>query len=277
MPFNYLAAFPLPEAELPDRLRSLLTPVGLLPEARVEVAARQDLGRDIGRREFLQMVMAVIPKVPEPLASLRETTDGLVEHSTPWVESEGALARYVPSISGHDYVVAAWGDNSFYSYHLAEKIWMALGLTARCVGNNRQRLVYDDLSLPEYAVAEGDISSEFEWRLKKDVLWTMSNARLREYLWMRGAMGARVFFYEASLPDTPGLRAVMGGQGHFNMRLPGDWCELDLREHEGALLLQVWATVVAVSSERCAVVSADGLVWPGSGAMTATVADALVD
>lgn len=275
MPFDYLAAFPLPEGELPVRLQALLAPVGLSPEARVEVAARQDLGRETGQREFVQMVMAVIANPPEPLASLDETRDGLVERSTPWVEREGALADYVPSISGHDYVVAAWGDNSFYSYHLAEKVWMALGLTARCVGNDRQRLVYDDLSRPEYAVAEGEVSSEFEWRLKKDVLWTMSNARLRDYLWMRGAVGARVFFYEAALPETPGLRAVMGGQKHYNASLAGDWCELDLREHDGALLLQVWATVVAVSSERCAAVSADGLVWPGTGRMTAAAADAL--
>lgn len=277
MPFDYLADFPIPVSELPAQLRDLLTPEGMSPSARVVVAARQDLARETGQREFLQMVTALIPNgAPEAVPSPRAGSDGLVAHSTPVANLEGDLADYAPSLSGNDYVVAAWGDNSFFSYHLAEKVWMALGLSARCVGSDRQRLVYDDLSIPEFGVAEGDVSTEYEWTLKRDVVWTMTNARLRQYLWMRGATAARTFFYEVLLPDSAGLRAVMGGQKHFQVEPKQGWYVVDLREFDGGLLLQVWATVVAVTSERCAEATADGLVWPGYGAITANAANALV-
>lgn len=87
----------------------------------------------------------------------------------------GSLSGYLPSISGYDYVVAAWGDGSTYAYNLAEKVWMALGLTPRCEGNDQQRIVYDDLREPVFAVAEGEISSSHCWVLQKNVTWRMSN------------------------------------------------------------------------------------------------------
>jgi len=278
MSFDYLAAFPFPTAELPRRLRALLSPEGLSPEAKVVVAARQDLGRGTPRRERLQMVTAIVPNgYSAPLASLRETGSAVLANSTPFGDVEGGDADYTPSLSGHDYVVAAWGDASFYGYHLAEKVWMMMGLTPRCLGGEDQRLIYDDLSVPELGVAEGRVSTSYEGGLEHDVVWAINNARLRQYLWQRDACVARVFHYEILLDKSPALTALMGGAKHLELSPGATWFEADLREHLGGLLLQVWATVVAVGSERCPPVSADGLVWPGHGAMTADEANAQID
>lgn len=277
MSFDYLAAFPFTPAELPRRLRELLSPEGLSPDAKVVVAARQDLGRRTPRRERLQMVTAVVPNgFPAPLAGLRETGSAVVANSTPFGDVKGGDADYRPSLSGHDYVVAAWGDASFYGYHLAEKVWMMMGLTPRCVGGEDQRLIYDDLSVPELAVAEGRLATSYDGGLEHDVVWTMNNARLRQYLWQRDASVARVFHYEVLLDKTLALTALMGGAKHLELSPGAAWFEADLREHLGGLLLQVWATVVAVDAERCPPVTADGLVWPAHGAMTADAANALV-
>lgn len=67
---------------------------------------------------------------------------------------------------------------------------MALGLPPRCVGNQHQRLVFDDFGLPEFGVAEADVSSEYHWSLKRPVSWRMSNEYLRRYLWLLGAQFA---------------------------------------------------------------------------------------
>lgn len=95
-----------------------------------------------------------------------------------------------------------WGDGSRYSYNLAEKVWMTLGLSPRVIGNDVQKIIYDDLSLPIIGVSEGDVASEFEFNLKRDVYWTMRNDYLRKYLWMTGCYGVRVFFYEAYIINT---------------------------------------------------------------------------
>jgi hypothetical protein len=94
--------------------------------------------------------MAVVPGADGgPIEVQREASDGVVEYSVPFGDTYGCSAEFAPSISGHDFVVAAWGSGSFYTYNLAEKVWMTLGLTPRCVGNDQQRLVYDDLELPD--------------------------------------------------------------------------------------------------------------------------------
>lgn len=276
MPFDYLANFPLPAAELPAKLLELLAPESMAPTARIVVAARQDFSRLEGRREFLQLAMALVPAgLEEPIRAL-PNSDALVASSTPIMDEFGGLSDYNPTLEGCDYVVAAWGDGSFYNFHLAEKVWMALGLTSRCIGGEDQRLIYDDLSTPEFAIAEGEASTEYEHHLKRDVLWKMSNARLRNYLWARGAIGTRVFFYETLLTSTPGLRDVMQGDRHKVFASADGWCEVDLREHDGGLFLQVWATVAAVTPERCAETTADGLIWPGHGAISRSLADAMV-
>ncbi len=203
--------------------------------------------------------------------------NGVVSYSRPSVYARGGLAQFEPSVSGAEYIVASWGNDSFYSYNLAEKVWMALGLSPRCVGGDRQMLYYDDLSLPEFDVASGEISTEYYFSPKRNVSWTMANTFLRRYLWMRGAYGVRVFLYEAILPDVPELRALMADDAEVCLRPDDGWYEVDIREHKDGLLVQVAAAVPAVSPELCPVQSAEGMVWPGvAGPMTSDRANALV-
>lgn len=156
---------------------------------------------------------------------------------------------------------------------------MTLGLTPRCVGNDQQRLVYDDLGLPEFGVAEGEVSSEYHWNLKRAVSWRMSNEYLRRYLWLRGARRVRIFYYSVQLPDIPDVRALMDEKSQVVLK-PGEgvaWYELDIREHKGGLLLQLWASVEAVRPELCPEQTADGILWPGDAQpMTHARADAIV-
>lgn len=279
MPFDYLRAFPLPLHVMPPRLRGLLEPVGLSPSLFVEVASKQESDPHGEHAEHLHLLMAVVPGADGPIEVLSEAGDGVVEYSVPVGDKCGCSAEFSPSISGHDYIVAAWGDGSFYTFNLAEKVWMTLGLTPRCVGNDQQRLVYDDLGLPEFGVAEGEVSSDYHWNLKRAVSWRMSNEYLRRYLWLRGARGVRVFYYSAQLPDIPEVRAIMDGKSHVT-RKPAEgvaWYDLDIREHKGGLLLQLWASVEAVRPELCPEQTAEGILWPGDAQpMTHARADALV-
>lgn len=103
------------------------------------------------------MQMAVVPDDGQHSIPILHSDQGQVAHSTPVLRGKGSERDFAPSVSGNDYIVASWGSGAFYTYHLAEKVWMALGLTPRCLGNEQQRLVYDDLELPEFGVAEGEI------------------------------------------------------------------------------------------------------------------------
>lgn len=279
MSFNYLASFPIPAKALPPRLRGLLEPVGLSPRQVVEVACINESDPHGEEAEHLHLLMAVVPGADgSPIYVLSEAGDGVVEHSVPVGDRFGCSSGFSPSISGYDYIVAAWGDGSFYTFNLAEKVWMSLGLTPRCVGNDQQRLVYDDLGLPEFGVAEGEVSSDFHWKLKRNVSWRMSNEYLRRYLWLRGARGVRVFYYSAQMADVPEVRAIMEGKSHV-VHKPAEgiaWYELDVRENKGGLLLQLWASVEAVVPVLCPEQSADGILWPGfDQPMTYDLANAL--
>ncbi|MEL6956251.1 MAG: hypothetical protein AAFO88_06380 [Pseudomonadota bacterium] len=278
MPIDYVAEFPIPADSLPERLRTLLEPVGTSPQQMVEVTTRYDAKLEGMDREYVHMIMAAVPEdSPDVTTLLEESRNGVVSFSVPAIANKGDLAAYSPSISGYDYIVASRGDGSFYTYSLAEKVWMSMGLSVRCVGNEEQRLVYDDLSLPQLGVAAGEASNEYYWKPNRNVRWTMSNEYLRKYLWMRGAFGVRVFFYQALQPDSPALRALMNGTSHIVLEPDGGWYEVDIREHDGGLLLQVWGTVKAVTPELCPEQTADGLAWPNvKGAMTHARANSLV-
>jgi len=156
-----------------------------------------------------------------------------------------------------------WGDGSRYSYNLAEKVWMTLGLSPRVIGNDVQKIIYDDLSLPIIGVSEGDVASEFEFNLKRDVYWTMRNDYLRKYLWMTGCYGVRVFFYEAYIDDSSEVRQLINGNNHYNEIIGNGWGELDISEVDGKILLQLWASVVAVSPVLCSEQDIYSLIWPG--------------
>ncbi|MEE4084261.1 hypothetical protein [Pseudomonas viridiflava] len=264
---DYLAAFPLPEHLLPARLRELLLPIGTDPELRVEVSCFTD-NYQHGAQEAVYMLMAVVPDDGQPMPNLH-TDQGQVAFSTPILRDKGSEKGFSPSVSGHDYIVASWSDGSFYSYHLAEKVWMALGLTPRCFGNEKQRLAYDDLGLPEFNVAEGEISAQYYFKASRHVQWRMSNDYLRRYLWLRGGRGVRQFYYKAQLEDGAELRAWMNGRPFVDLGEPGSWLDGDVRTNGGGLLLQVWATVEAVSCQLSPQQTAEGLHWPGiQGAVT---------
>ena len=260
---DYISQFPIPAAQLPPRLHGLLDSVPEDPKLRVEVATRYDCDHYGPDREYVHMVMALtsdskpsFPHIPD------EAGSGVISFSTPEVGERGDLEVVNPSVSGLDYIVASWGDGSFYTYNLSEKVWMTLGLSPRCLGGDQQTIIYDDLSLPEFGVAEGEISAEYFFSPNRNVRWVMRNEYLRRYLWMRGAYGVRVFFYEALLPDGSELRDLMNGETHAKLGADGGWYTLDIREHRGALLVQVWAVVVAVPPQLCPEQSADGLNWP---------------
>lgn len=274
---NYLDDFPIPAALLPPRLIALLEHSGMDRDLRIDVTTRLEFdpyGRD---REHIYMIMAVAPDSgPGDISQFDEAGHGVVYFSQPDVDAVGQIKDFAPSISGLDYIVASQGVGSFYSYHLAEKVWIALGLTPRVLGGDQQKLIYDDLSLPEFGVVEGEISTEYHYTSKRNVNWSMSNEYLRRYLWMRGAYGARLFYYQSMLPDHPQIRALMEGKPHIALRPDGSWYDLDIREHNGGLLLQVWAIVHAVEPKLCPAPSAEELVWPGiEGAMTYARANAL--
>lgn len=279
MPYDYVAAFPLPPDALPPRLRQLLQPVGLAPDLGVEVACMHESDPHGPKAEHVHLQMAVVAEVDgEPISVLDEAGRGVVAYSVPAGEARGCVADLLPSVSGHDYIVASWGNGSFYTFNLAEKVWMTLGLTPRCVGNEHQRIVFDELDLPEFGVAEGEASADFYWTLRRNVCWRMRNEYLRRYLWLRGARGFRVFFYEAQLHDSPAIRSLMGDSDHVDLSpsVGSRWYSLDIRRHNGGLLLQVWASVEAVTCELCPEQSAEGILWPGDHQpMTHARADSL--
>jgi len=265
MACDYLEEFPITREALPPKLEELLTPVSLSPNQSIEVACLRNSDLSENQAEHLHLLVAVVPGNDGQIEVLPEASHGVVKYSVPFDEC-GIAAQFTPSISGHDYVVASWGDGSFYTFGLAEKVWMTLGLTPRCIGNEHQRLIYDDLGLPEFGVAEGEISSEFHWSLKKPVSWRMSNEYLRRYLWLRGARGVRVFFYQIQLnDDIEEIRALMEGDSHKVIKPESGvaWYELDIREHNGGLLLQLWASVEAVSPTLCPEQTAEDILWPG--------------
>ncbi len=209
------------------------------------------------------MLMAAVHE--DEIGSLlrkRGTGEGVVSYSTPFFDKKGSWSNFSPSIDGRDYIVASWGDGSSFSFSLAEKVWMTLGLTPRCIGNEEQKLVYDDLRAPDFEIADGEISSEYYFSASRNVNWRMRNEYLRKYLWARGAAGVRYFFYEAHLQDSVELRVLMDGQKYYRRERPEDWFILDIREWRGGLLLQAWGTVVAVDCGLCPRESADTLVWP---------------
>lgn len=260
---DYLAAFPVPAHLLPERLRLLLQPIGTDTALRVEVSCFTEDALSEPKNEAVFMLMAVVPDDGQNATPILHSDQGQVAYSTPIVRDKGSERGFSPSVSGHDYIVASWGNGSFYTYHLAEKVWMALGLTPRCFGNEQQRLVYDDLGLPEFSVAEGEISAQYYFTASRQIQWFMSNEYLRKYLWLRGGRGVRHFYYKAMLQDVPELRAWMNGRQFVELGKPGSWLEGDLREDRDGLLLQVWATVEAVSCELSPEQSAEGLHWPG--------------
>ena len=261
---DYINEFPLPMSCVPLTLKSLLSQESIdIPDSKINVTTQFEKNQYKNGYEHLHMLMACIPeKDIQSLKVLSESAEGTVKSSTPICDEIGGIYPIKTTVSGYDYIVASWGDGSRYSYNLAEKVWMTLGLSPRVVGNDEQKIIYDDLSLPIIGVSEGDVASEFEFNLKRDVYWTMRNDYLRKYLWMTGCYGVRVFFYEAYLDDSSEVQQLLSGNSHYNKTLGNGWGELDIREVDGKLLLQLWASVVAISPVLCSEQDIYSLIWP---------------
>jgi len=261
---DYINQFPLPMSCVPLTLKSLLSQESIdIPDSKINVTTQFEKNQYKNGYEHLHMLMACVPeKDLQSLKVLPESIEGTVKSSTPICDEVGGIYPIKITVSGYDYVVASWGDGARYSYNLAEKVWMTLGLSPRVVGNDEQKIIYDDLSLPIIGVSEGDVASEFEFNLKRDVYWTMRNDYLRKYLWMTGCYGVRVFFYEAYIDDSSEVRQLINGNNHYNEIIGNGWGELDIREVDGKILLQLWASVVAVSPVLCSEEDIYSLIWP---------------
>jgi len=262
---DYINEFPLPMSCVPLTLKSLLSQESVdISDSKINVTTRFEKNQYTNGYEHLQMLMACVPeKDVQSLKVLPESVEGTVKSSTPICDEAGGIYPIQTNVSGYDYIVASWGDGARYSYNLAEKVWMTLGLSPRVIGNDEQKIIYDDLSLPIIGVSEGDVASEFEFNLKRDVYWTMRNDYLRKYLWMTGCYGVRVFFYKAYLDDGAEVQQLLNGDSYYNEVIGNGWGELDIREVDGKLLLQLWASVIAISPVLCNEQDIYSLIWPG--------------
>lgn len=262
---DYINEFPLPMSCVPLTLKSLLSQESVdISYSKINVTTRFEKNQYTNGYEHLQMLMACVPeKDVQSLKVLPESVEGTVKSSTPICDEAGGIYPIQTNVSGYDYIVASWGDGARYSYNLAEKVWMTLGLSPRVIGNDEQKIIYDDLSLPIIGVSEGDVASEFEFNLNRDVYWTMRNDYLRKYLWMTGCYGVRVFFYEAYLDDGAEVQQLLNGDSYYNEVIGNGWGELDIREVDGKLLLQLWASVIAISPVLCNEQNIYSLIWPG--------------
>lgn len=263
---DYVNEFPLPMSCVPPTLELLLSQESVdIPAKKIHVTTQFEKNQYANGYEHLHMLMACIPeKDIQSLKVLSESAEGTVKSSTPICDEIGGVYPIKINVSGYGYIVASWGDGARYSYNLAEKVWMTLGLSPRVIGNDEQKIIYDDLSLPIIGVTEGDIASEFEFNLKRDVYWTMRNDYLRKYLWMTGCYGVRVFFYEAYIDDSPEVRQLLNGNSYYDEIIGNGWGELDIREVDGKLLLQLWASVVAIPPVLCSEQDIYLLIWPGN-------------
>ena len=262
---DYQNEFPLPFNELPKTLQQLLTIENIdIPSGSVNVSTRFSHNQYKDNYEYLHMLMVCVPEIDIATIKVLDVcgNDGVVSYSTPCCDNKGGIYPISLMASGYDYIVASWGDGSHYSFALAEKVWMTLGLSPRVLGNEEQKIIYDDLSKPILGVAQGDIATEHYFDLQKSVSWTMRNDYLRKYLWMTGCYGVRSFFYEAYIEDSQAVRDLLAGQNFYDSTIGDGWCDLCIRVHNNHILLQVHASVIAVSPDLCVEQDINSFIWP---------------
>lgn len=114
--FDYLRNFPIDIELLPQRLRELLSPVGMQPGFSVEVCCSFEQDRGGAAYESLLMQMALVEDADDQAPPHLHSEEGVVAHSIPTVRERGSESEFSPDIDGHDYIVAAWGGGSFFSY-----------------------------------------------------------------------------------------------------------------------------------------------------------------
>lgn len=260
---NYLSNLPLPNEQIPQGLKDLLfVEDNANPHREVTVTHRYERNKYKDGYEYTHMIMAVVPE--DDIAKLRvlsESTEGVVTFSTQDCTDKGGSWGIDPSISGYGYIVASWGASSHYSFFLAEDVWMTLGLKPRLIGDEEQRVIFDEVSTPSYGVAQGDVSSEYHYKSSKDVRWTMRNDYLRKYLWMKGCVGVKVFFFETFIERTKEVLELLSGSKHFVLNLP--WIDFEIVDRTDGVMLQAWGTVQSVQPELCLKLDVNTLIWPG--------------
>lgn len=260
---DYISQLPLPAEQIPQGLKDLLfIEENSNPQRDVIVTHRYEKNKAQDNYEYAHMIMAVVPENDvAKLIVLRESTYGFVTFSTPDCTVKGGASGINISISGYAYIVASWGNSSHYSFFLAEDVWMTLGLKARLIGDDVQKVIFDEVTLPSYGVAQGDVSCEYYFVSSKEVKWTMKNNYLRKYLWMKGCVGVKIFFYEANIELTEEVLSLLSGSNHYELNL--SWIELKIFKHNNRIRLQAWGTVQSVQPELCTELDVNTLVWPG--------------
>lgn len=260
---DYLSMLPLPVDQVPPGLKDLLfTEDNSNPQRDVSVTHRYEKNKYQDDYSYAHMLMAVVPEDEvAKLAVLRESREGVVTYSTPDCTMKGGVCGINISVSGYGYIVASWGDGSHNCFFLAEDVWMKLGLKPRLIGDDEQKVIFDEVTSPSYGVAQGDVSSEYYYTSSKDVKWTMRNDYLRKYLWMKGCVGVKVFFFEAYIERSKEVLALLSGSNHYTLQYP--WIDFNITDHGDRVILQAWGTVQSVQPELCAELDVNTLVWPG--------------
>lgn len=261
--FDYISKLPLPVEQIPQGLKDLLfVEDNSNPQRDVIVTHRYERNKNKDDYDYTHMIMAVVPEDDvAKLSVLRESTEGVVTYSTPYCTEKGKAWGIDISISGYGYIVASWGSGSHYSFFLSEDVWMKLGLKPRLIGDDEQKVIFDEVASPSYGVAQGNVSSEYYFKSNKDVKWTMRNDYLRKYLWMKGCVGVKVFYFEAFIERTKEVLGLLSGSNHFVFKLP--WIDLDIVDHGDRIILQAWGTVQSVQPVLCVELDVNTLVWPG--------------
>lgn len=274
--FSNKKDFPIPIDLQPPLLKELMRTVGMLPDVDITVSKLYEHNKHGSEYEYCHMLMLAVPEDElEGLGVLRESVDGVVSYGKPDCRHKGGLNEWAPTRTSQNYIVASSGNGSFYTYYLSERFWMTFGLTARCIGSQEQKVVFDDVSLPKFGIAGGEVSNEYYHSAQKNIHWKVKNEYLRKYLWMNGACGVNVFFYETRLKDNPKLRRLMAGDAIHEIKPENGWFKVTLRDYKEGIMLQVWATVPVVSCELSPMQSIDDLVWPDdTKPMTKARADA---
>lgn len=267
---DYISKIPLPVEQIPHGLKDLLfVEDNSNPQRDITVTHRYERNSYQDDYDYTHMIMAVVPEDDvTKLSVLRESSEGVVTYSTPNCTEKGGAWGIDISISGYGYIVASWGSNSHYSFYLAEDVWMKLGLKPRLIGDDEQKVIFDEVASPSYGVAQGDVSSEYYFKSNKDVKWTMRNEYLRKYLWMKGCVGVKVFFFEAYIERTKEVLGLLSGSNRFVLNLP--WIDFEIVDHGDRVILQAWGTVQSVQPELCVELDINTLVWPGHKAPMTT-------
>lgn len=261
---------PIPHEELPERLQKLLTPVTeTAPGARIEVFKHEEIdhfNEERKREAILQFTCHSSEVEVETLLDEIEKQAGynswLTQSSTFLCNEKGGLHEH-PLISRPErHLVTSWGNGNHYTFNLSEEFWLTMGLTARCIGNEQQRLTYDDPRLPLFDVASGEISRTYHFKASRTITWTIRNDYLRKFLWQKGHTAVRSFFYECYLERTPYWTTFFKDKSQSYSE-KGENFNIDIRQYDEGYFLQVWCTLPILSPTLLPRQDIQKLIWPG--------------